>query len=623
MGSAILQGFRIDALEVFPMRGLIVKPGGAAEHIEPKVMDVLVCLAQRANILVTREELLEEVWPGRVAADSQLTRAISELRRTLQADQSLPSLIETVPKRGYRLVGNIELRPDDGKHDTEAPAIGGSSNHRVGVFVLAAAVVIALIVFGWGTLMNGDDGSRIPRSDTASRSMGDLSTSNALAFQHYMEGVRHQQVKTNRALRLAELAFREALARDPGFFEAKLELGYTYWELQRVGEMSQADATELLQPILDELRREAPDNGLVLALDTFVRYRELADFETREAELIAAIAQTPDEPRLYRNLARLLTANDRETDALEWLDRGLRIAPNTWELHASRGRLLLRMGQNELADASIKKALLLNPDDPTLLGNAASIALQRGGYSEWYSTWLRAMEVAPHDDEIPAYIALQLYTFGLNDEADEFLQRAYDVQPRKSWSQVPLLYRYLATGNAEGAHELSKAMLIERQEDRWGANDIALTVFVSTAIELGKTESALQILEQLNPAESNLEFDSQLPVDMRYRQSAFLLRPSLTDGERLSNDIPYDPDSTDLDIAFAIALGENDSAVTMTLEALSPGLASVGYIFPYKRFRHLEILRPVTSDRRVSSRLDEIDRDAVRAADEIRAFISQ
>ena len=582
MGSAILQGFRIDALEVFPMRGLIVKPGGAAEHIEPKVMDVLVCLAQRANILVTREELLEEVWPGRVAADSQLTRAISELRRTLQADQSLPSLIETVPKRGYRLVGNIELRPDDGKHDTEAPAIGGSSNHRVGVFVLAAAVVIALIVFGWGTLMNGDDGSRIPRSDTASRSMGDVSTSNALAFRHYMEGVRHQQVKTNRALRLAELAFREALARDPGFFEAKLELGYTYWELQRVGEMSQADATELLQPILDELRREAPDNGLVLALDTFVRYRELADFETREAELIAAIAQTPDEPRLYRNLARLLTANDRETDALEWLDRGLRIAPNTWELHASRGRLLLRMGQNELADASIKKALLLNPDDPTLLGNAASIALQRGGYSEWYSTWLRAMEVAPHDDEIPAYIALQLYTFGLNDEADEFLQRAYDVQPRKSWSQVPLLYRYLATGNAEGAHELSKA--IERQEDRWGANDIALTVFVSTAIELGKTESALQILEQLNPAESNLEFDSQLPVDMRYRQSAFLLRPSLTDGERLSNDI---------------------------------------YTFPYKRFRHLEILRPVTSDRRVSSRLDEIDRDAVRAADEIRAFISQ
>lgn len=605
------------------MRGLIVKPGGAAEHIEPKVMDVLVCLALRANILVTREELLEDVWPGRVAADSQLTRAISELRRKLQNDRSLPSLIETVPKRGYRLVGTIELRPDDGMLDTEAPAIDDPSNHRVGVFVLAAAVVIALIVFGWGTLMNGDDGSRIPRSDTASRSMGDVSTSNALAFRHYMEGVRHQQVKTNRALRLAELAFREALARDPGFFEAKLELGYTYWELQRVGEMSQADATELLQPILDQLRHEAPDNGLVLALDTFVRYRELTDFEAREANLIAAIAQTPDEPRLYRNLARLLAANEREKDALEWLDRGLKIAPNNWDLHAGRGRLLLRAGQNELADASIKKALLLNPEDPTLLGNAASIALQRGDYSEWYSTWLRAMEVAPHDDEIPAYIALQLYTFGLNDEADEFLQRAYDVQPRKSWSQVPLLYRHLVTGDSEGAYELSKAMLIERQENRWGANDIALTVFVSTAIELGKTEGALQILEQLSPVDSKLDSEPQMPVDVRYRQSAFLLRQSIITGERLSTDIRHEADRTDLDIAFAVALGENDSAVRMTLDALSPGLALVGYTFPYKRFRHLEILRPVTSDPRVSSRIDEIDVNATRAADEIRAFMSQ
>jgi DNA-binding winged helix-turn-helix (wHTH) protein/Flp pilus assembly protein TadD len=623
MGSAILQGFRIDALEVFPMRGLIVKPGGAAEHIEPKVMDVLVCLALRANVLVTREELLEEVWPGRVAADSQLTRAISELRRTLEKDKSLPSLIETVPKRGYRLVGTIELHPDDGMLDTVAAATDDSSNHRVGVFVLAAAVVIALIAFGRETLMNGDDGPRSPQSDTASRSMGDVSTSDAIAFQHYMEGVQHQQVKTNRALRLAELAFREALARDSGFFEAKLELGYTYWELQRVGEMSQADAKELLQPILDQLRHEAPDNGLVLALDTFVRYRELADFEAREASLIAAIAQTPHEPRLYRNLARLLAANGREKDALEWLDRGLRAVPNDWDLHAGRGRLLLRSGENELADASIKKALLLNPEDPTLLGNAASIALQRGDYSEWYSTWLRAMEVAPHDDEVPAYIALQLYTFGLNDEADEFLQRAYDVQPRKSWSQVPLLYRHLVTEDSEGAYELSKAMLMERQENRWGANDIALTVFVSTAIELGMTADALQILEQLSPADSKLDSEPQMPVDVRYRQSAFMLGQTIITGERLSTDIRHDADRTDLDIAFAFALGENDSAVRMTLEALSPGLALVGNTLPYNRFRHLEILRPVTSDSRVSSRLDEIDLNAARAADEIRAFMSQ
>ena len=621
--STILQGFRIDALKIFPMRGLVLKTDGDTEHLEPKVMDVLVCLASQANILVTREELLRTVWPGRVAADSQLTRAISELRRKLQDDQSSQALIETIPKRGYRLVGAVELEDDSGAPYSLHSMADYSAAHaiRARSLFLVAAVIIVLLGLGSVALMNGDSEPRSYQSNDPNLSISDVSTRDIPAFQRFVEGMQGKQVKSIKALRMAELAFREALARDPDFFEAKLELGYVYWELQRVGEISQADARELVQPILEQLRHTAADDGLVLALDTFMRYREIVDVAAREAELIAAIAHAPTEPRLYRNLARLLAANDREEDALEWLERGLQGAPDDWELHAGRGRLLLRNGQNELALASIKTALLLNPNDPTLLGNAANVALLQGDYIEWYATWLLAMEIAPHDDEIPAYIALQLYTLGLHDEADEFLQRAYDVQPRKSWSQVPLLYRYVIAGDSEAAHNLAKAMLVEGQENRWGAATVALTVYISTAFELGKTESSLRLLGQLSPGVLDPSFDPQSTAEAQYRQCAILLLASQNEGTALQTDIAADADRTDLDIALAIALGEEDSAVMMTLDSLSTGLTIDGYRLPYNRFRHLAILQPVASEPHVSSRLDEIDRQAARAADEIRAFM--
>ena len=57
----------------------------------------------------------------------------------------------------------------------------------------------------------------------ATLSDAEVSTSDVLALQHYLEGVQQKQPETNKSLRLAELAFREALARDPGFIEAKLE----------------------------------------------------------------------------------------------------------------------------------------------------------------------------------------------------------------------------------------------------------------------------------------------------------------------------------------------------------------------------------------------------------------
>lgn len=102
------QGFRLGRWTVEPLLGSISGQDGDTQHVEPKVMDVLVLLAARPQQLLTRNEIIEAVWARHVSADQLLTRAISELRRLLQDDRSDSTFIETVPKRGYRLLCDVQ-----------------------------------------------------------------------------------------------------------------------------------------------------------------------------------------------------------------------------------------------------------------------------------------------------------------------------------------------------------------------------------------------------------------------------------------------------------------------------------------------------------------------------------
>jgi adenylate cyclase len=96
--------FRMGAWLVQPSLDAVTR-AGATTHLEPKVMEVLVCLAQHPGALLSKEKLLQTVWPETFVTDDVLTRCISELRRVFEDDAREPKIIQTIPKRGYRLLG--------------------------------------------------------------------------------------------------------------------------------------------------------------------------------------------------------------------------------------------------------------------------------------------------------------------------------------------------------------------------------------------------------------------------------------------------------------------------------------------------------------------------------------
>jgi Tol biopolymer transport system component/DNA-binding winged helix-turn-helix (wHTH) protein len=115
--------------------------GSVPKRVTPKAMEVLLALVGRAGELLTREELLERVWSGVHVQEEVLTRAIADLRKAFDDDRKEPRYIETIPRRGYRVVARVA--------PVTRPAL-----ERGGIALWAAGGVVALViatVLAWGS----------------------------------------------------------------------------------------------------------------------------------------------------------------------------------------------------------------------------------------------------------------------------------------------------------------------------------------------------------------------------------------------------------------------------------------------------------------------------------------
>ena len=101
------RAFRLGGWTVEPLLNRVSK-ADATIQLELKVMDVLVCLVERAGEVVSRREITDTVWATEYITDNTLSRAVTELRNALGDDAKNPSFIETIHRRGYRLIAPVE-----------------------------------------------------------------------------------------------------------------------------------------------------------------------------------------------------------------------------------------------------------------------------------------------------------------------------------------------------------------------------------------------------------------------------------------------------------------------------------------------------------------------------------
>jgi len=83
--------------------------------LEPKVFDLLAFLVQHRDRVVSKDDLLQEVWGGRIVSESALTTRINAVRRALGDDGTAQRLVRTFTRKGIRFVGEVtgDLGPGD------------------------------------------------------------------------------------------------------------------------------------------------------------------------------------------------------------------------------------------------------------------------------------------------------------------------------------------------------------------------------------------------------------------------------------------------------------------------------------------------------------------------------
>ena len=140
-GESRAGDFRLGEWLVRPSLNQLLRDG-AMLHLRPKVMDVLVHLAEHGREVVAKEELIEAVWAKEFLADSALSRAVFELREVLGDDAQQPRYIETIPKRGYRLIAPV-VREEPASEPPAAVTLP-APRRRIGWAALGVVALLAL-----------------------------------------------------------------------------------------------------------------------------------------------------------------------------------------------------------------------------------------------------------------------------------------------------------------------------------------------------------------------------------------------------------------------------------------------------------------------------------------------
>ena len=134
-----LNGFKFNRTEN------TVEKSGVVVKLTNKVSEVLALLLSANDEVVTRDILLQEVWPNRFGADESLSRVISDLRKKLeQLEPGLSSAVETIPKRGYKFNTSIIKTNPNETVSVKKPTL----SNRLGYIGFVTATLVIVTVLG-------------------------------------------------------------------------------------------------------------------------------------------------------------------------------------------------------------------------------------------------------------------------------------------------------------------------------------------------------------------------------------------------------------------------------------------------------------------------------------------
>ncbi|MGB8535110.1 MAG: winged helix-turn-helix domain-containing protein [Acidobacteriaceae bacterium] len=476
-GTRILYEF--GAFRVDPEKQLLLRE---QQHVPvtPKVFETLLILVRRSGELVTKDELMRELWPDSFVEESNLSQNIFMLRKALGETAEERRHIVTVPGRGYRFAADVRtLRHEDEAiviasrtrahvvveetesetSETDASVPGLAGRERDGarrVYAIAVVLVAGFLAVGAALILqrlhhpavlSGKDAVFIADfSNTTGDAVFDVTLRQGLVVQleqsPYLSLIPENRIRHTVQLmglpdvgRLTTDFAREACTRAAG--AAVLDGSIARLGSEYVVGLRAVNCRT--GAILDEEQAQATRKEDVLNALTQIAKR----FRTRVGESLATIeehdtplaeATTPSLEALKAySLGHQLISSKGAGDALPFFERAIAIDPNFAMAYALLGRAYGDLGEAELSAENTAKAYQLRDrtSDAEQFWITASYDMQVTENMERAQQTCEVWErTYPHDPTPATFLAGIIYpVFGRYNEAVEEARKALNIDP--------------------------------------------------------------------------------------------------------------------------------------------------------------------------------------------------
>jgi DNA-binding winged helix-turn-helix (wHTH) protein/tetratricopeptide (TPR) repeat protein len=336
--------FQFDGWTLHPRSGELLRDGNV-QRLPQQPLRVLVELLSHPAEVVTRDRLVQVLWPkGVVDFDNSLNAVVRKLRAVLGDDSETPRYIETLPRIGYRFIAKLQplgsIAAPVAPLTPAAPAEVPAEIRRVKRRHIAAAAIAVLA--GVAALLWWP---RTPRLELPMHEAGAVDTeprrtSNQRAYELYLNGKFHRSRRDISGNSLALQSFEAALKEDPYFVDAWGALSETYTGAGITQQMPVVDAMEkaraaALRAI--ELDSKSPSGHAALAV---IEMNYDLDYAGAEREFQLAKAADESYGRLWHGWGLLRGYQGRVEEAYAYLGRARELEPMTLLYSGSYANLL-------------------------------------------------------------------------------------------------------------------------------------------------------------------------------------------------------------------------------------------------------------------------------------------
>lgn len=322
--------------------------GPIHETVEPRVMQALVALTRANGSIVTRDELIERCWDGRIVTDDAINRVLSRIRQLGSGIGGGSFTVETITKVGYRLVAQQFSRPP---RPPSFPALKVPSESSVP----RRAVLTGLAVAGGAALAGGILWQRPWRRRPLPE-----------AKEMYRRGDLAQRAGTPDQARQSVSYFERAVSIDPEYGAAwgALALAYTH-NIEGYGEVELASLPGRIRSASRQAMDLDPGNPdaqlALICIPPFFRH-----WAKMEADLRRLCDRYPQHWLAHGRLAMLLYQVGRLNEGIAFHKRVIGIDPMIVGPYAFAANALSSAGRVQEADTMLRQASERWPAHPLL-----------------------------------------------------------------------------------------------------------------------------------------------------------------------------------------------------------------------------------------------------------------